>query len=192
MFSFNYCLQCHQESVPLVCKACLSHIERVQNSETGPFSYGRYEGVLRNLIHLFKYQNKFALAPSLAKLLLGIVPPNVEVVIPVPLYVKKLQERKYNQSVLLGRELAKEIQVPLYVDVLKKIVPTPSQIELSQVERQRNVLNIFSVEKSEKILGKNIVLLDDVYTTGATVEECKKMLLQAGAQNVSIVTLARS
>ena len=192
IFSLNCCLQCQKESVPLVCEKCLNRIERVQNSATGPFSYGRYEDVLKNLIHLFKYENKFALASPLAKLLLEVAPQNADMIIPVPLHFKKLQERKYNQSVLLGRELAKAAQIPLYVDVLKKTVPTPSQTELSQAERQKNVFNTFSVDKANKIINKHVLLLDDVYTTGATGAECERMLLQAGAQKVSIVTLARS
>ena len=200
MFSLNQCLQCQKESVPLICDRCLSHIERVQNNVTGPFSYGRYEGVLKNLIHLFKYQNKFALAGPLAKLLLNIVPQNGDVIIPVPLHLKKLRERKYNPSVLLGQELSQElsrkflnaIRVPVYRNVLEKIAPTPSQTELSQSERRKNVLNTFSVTHADKIKGKHVLLLDDVYTTGATVSECEKMLGQAGAQKVSVVTLARS
>ncbi|MBI3017666.1 MAG: ComF family protein, partial [Deltaproteobacteria bacterium] len=127
-----------------------------------------------------------------AKLLLEVAPQNVDVIIPVPLHFKKLQERKYNQSVLLGRELAKAVQIPLYVDVLKKRVPTPSQTELSQSERQKNVFNTFSVDQENKVINKHVLLLDDVYTTGATSAECEKLLLQAGAQKVSIVTLARS
>ncbi len=192
IFSFNQCLQCQRESVPPVCAVCLSQIERVQNGEVGPFSFGRYEGVLKNLIHLFKYQNKFALAPSLAKLLLEITPQNTDIIIPVPLYFKKLQERKYNQAVLLGQELSKMMQAPLSVDILKKTLPTPSQTALSQSERQKSILNVFSVEKVEKIIRKHVALLDDVYTTGATAKECERVLLEAGAQKVSIITLARS
>ncbi|MBI3019055.1 MAG: ComF family protein [Deltaproteobacteria bacterium] len=188
----NQCLQCQKESVPLVCGKCLSRIERVQNSATGPFSYGRYEGVLKNLIHLFKYENKFALASPLAKLLLEVAPQNGDVIIPVPLHLKKLRERKYNQSVLLGQELSKVMPLPVYGNVLKKTMPTTSQTELSQLGRQKNVLNTFSVAHADRIQGKHVLLLDDVYTTGATGAECEKILLQAGAQKVSIVTLARS
>lgn len=178
--------------MPPVCAVCLSQIERVQNSDTGPLSFGRYEGVLKNLIHLFKYQNKFALAPSLAKLVLEIVPPDAESIIPVPLHFKKLQQRKYNQAVLLGQELSGMLRIPISVDVLKKTRLTPSQTELSQSERQKSILGVFSVEKAEKIIGKHIVILDDVYTTGATAKECERVLLGAGAHRVSIVTLARS
>ncbi len=196
MFSLNYCLQCQKESVLLVCERCLGQIEQVQNSATGPFSYGRYEGVLKNMIHLFKYQNKFALASPLAKLLLDVIPSNVEGIVPVPLHLKKLQERKYNPSAHLGRELSHElsktIRVPVYLDVLKKTVSTPSQTELSQTERQKNVLGVFGVAQEHKIKGRHILLLDDVYTTGATAEECSRVLKQAGASQISVVTLARS
>lgn len=192
LFSLNQCLQCQKESVPLVCERCLSQIERVQNSPAGPLSYGRYEGVLKNLIHLFKYENKFALATPLVKLVLEIAPQDAEAIIPVPLHFKKLQQRKYNQSILLGRELSKALCIPLCVDVLTKIKPTPSQTELGPLERQKNVLNAFLVQKVHKMIGKHLLLLDDVYTTGVTAKECERMLLQAGAKKVSIITLARS
>lgn len=190
IFSLPLCLSCQKESRDLVCFHCLSQIERVHNQPDGPFSYGRYEGTLKHLIHLFKYKNKFALANVLAKFLKEAAPIETDILIPVPLHRRKIQERKYNQSVLLIKALSPMIHVPFTLDVLKKKIFTHSQTELSKTKREQNIKGSFVVQNIKKIIGKHVLLVDDVYTTGATTQEAAKMLIASGAQKISILTIA--
>jgi ComF family protein len=109
----------------------------------------------------------------------------------VPLDRKKLRSRGYNQSEELARELSKIVKVPAISDVLLKTRPTKPQMELSGQERAKNLLNVFAIKNPEKIRDKKIFLVDDVYTTGSTMEECAKTLRQAGAKSVWGIALAR-
>lgn len=140
----------------------------------------------------FKYENRFGLAKPFADLLVKLVPENTDCLIPVPLHFQKLRERRYNPPALIANRLSKILSIPVYVDVLKKISPSTSQTGLSKTERKKNVEKTFRVIKPEKIAYKRILLVDDVYTTGATTDECRKVLRKRGASDVKILTLARS
>lgn len=144
------------------------------------------------MIHHFKYGNRFALAKPFADLLTELVPENTDCLIPVPLHFQKLRERRYNPPALIANCLSKILSIPLYLDVLKKISPSTSQTGLSKTERKKNVEKTFRVFKPEKIADKRILLVDDVYTTGATTDECGRALEKQGAFDVKILTLARS
>lgn len=186
------CLHCQQESIDLICRSCFSRIPKIESNVKDVYCYGSYDGILKNLIHQFKFENKFSLSKLFASLLCQTTPKNFDCILPVPLYLKKLQQRKYNQSALIAIELSKLLHIPCYLDVIKKPFETPSQTELSKSKRKKNVKGAFTVSRIPKILNKNILLVDDVYTTGATVNECKKVLIRAGAANVIIATLAKS
>lgn len=144
------------------------------------------------MIHQFKYENRFALAKPLADLLTELVPEKTDCLIPIPLHFQKLRKRRYNPPALLARRLSKILSIPIYLDVLKKISPSISQTGLSKTERKKNVAKTFHVTKPEKIVSKRILLIDDVYTTGATTDECASVLKKQGAGDVTILTLARS
>lgn len=144
------------------------------------------------MIHHFKYENRFALAKPFADLMTELVPENTDCLIPVPLHFQKLRKRRYNPPALIANRLSKILSIPLYVDVLKKISPSTSQTGLSKTERKKNVEKTFRVAKPEKIADKRILLVDDVYTTGATTDECRRVLEKQGASDVKILTLARS
>ncbi len=192
IFTCSACLGCEKESANLICKACLLKIDRYYGQEDNPIlSYGKYDGVLKSLIHQFKYENKFALAKPLAQLLNDSCPKGADLLIPIPMHLKKLQERKYNQSQLLAKELSKLTHIPVVVSVLKKIKYTPSQTDLSREKRKENIKESFQVFNSDKIQNKHIVIIDDVYTTGATVHEASLMLTNSGADKISVLTLAR-
>lgn len=112
--------------------------------------------------------------------------------VPVPLHIRRLRERGFNQALLLVRELSKRTGIPYHERVLKKIKDTPVQSALKKRERGKNLKGVFEVRDGEAIKGKAIVLVDDVYTTGATVNECSRTLLRGGAERVAILTVARS
>jgi len=117
----------------------------------------------------------------------------VDYIIPVPLHRSRLWKRRYNQAGLIAQYLSKSIDKPCLVDGLKRTRATPAQGYLHRKERQKNVKNAFAVQNKyqSKLKGKTILLIDDVYTTGATINECSKELLSHQVQNVRVLTLSR-
>ena len=115
-----------------------------------------------------------------------------DLIIPVPLHKNDLKKRGFNQSALLGKIIGDYFSIPIGESFLIKKKIIPFQVNLSKKEREKNILKAFSVEKPEEINGKNILILDDVFTTGATVEECAKELIKSRANNIFVLTLART
>jgi len=112
-------------------------------------------------------------------------------IVPVPLHIKKLRQRGFNQSAILARALKKKWRIPLNYFLLKRAKFTLTQTGLDKKEREKNIKGAFEVTSAKDVKDKNIILVDDVYTTGATVNECAKTLRKAGAKDVAILTLAR-
>jgi competence protein ComFC len=115
--------------------------------------------------------------------------PNVDLLMPVPLHEKRLRQREFNQSALIGKHVAKHLGVPIIVNSLLRKRDTIPQVGLSAKERRKNIKNAFTVRKKDIIEGKHIMLVDDVFTTGATVRECSKVFMKAGAKKVYVITL---
>jgi len=159
-----------------------------------PFSkvinFGVYEGALAEAIHQLKFHGARRISKPLGTLLSKESLPLVDVIVPVPLHIKNLRERGYNQSLLIARKLSRSLHIPLFMDTLIKKKETPPQIGLSAKERISNVRNAFTVQGNVK--GRRILLVDDVMTTGATVKECSHALVNAGAREVIVATIARS
>lgn len=109
----------------------------------------------------------------------------------VPLHRARLKEREFNQSQLLALKLSRHFKVPLLDNLLKRVRPTPSQTNLSKEERFKSLRGAFAARENEQIKGKTILLVDDVFTTGATFNECAKVLRQAGVKQADGFTLAR-
>ena len=169
-----------------VCGQCLK--------KPPPFSkvlnYGLYEGVLAEAINHLKFYGIKRLAKPLGRLLLNLEFSGTDGLVPVPLSIKRLRERGFNQSLLIARVVSRKFQVPLLMDSLLKIKETPPQIGLSAKERLLNLRNAFEVRGDVK--GRRLLLIDDVMTTGATVTECSKQLIKAGSKEVIVLTLARA
>lgn len=158
---------------------------------------GVYEGPLREAIHRWKYEEKSYLTSFFGeKLVEGFRrywnPNSFDLLIPVPLHPKRLRERGFNQAFLLVKELNRRTQIPYSKRLLQKRLPTTPQVNLSGGEREKGVRGSFHIQRDEEIKGKSILLVDDVYTTGATVSECSKILLKAGAGRVDVLTLAHA
>ena len=156
-----------------------------------------YEGALRETIHRFKYQGVFPLKQVLGDLLEPVLKGmrrelRVDVLVPVPLHIRRLRERGFNQALLLVKELSRRTGIPYQERALAKIKETPVQISLKKRERAKNLKGAFQVKDEGAIKGKRVVLVDDVYTTGATVNECARALLKAGAKQVAVLTVARA
>ena len=111
--------------------------------------------------------------------------------VPIPLSRKKLKERGFNQAQEIAKELSLSLKIPLLSDVLLKIKETSAQVELQGKDRQENIKGVFVCQKPDLIKSKKIILIDDVFTTGATMEECARVLKTAGAKEVWGVTVAR-
>jgi ComF family protein len=113
-------------------------------------------------------------------------------IMPVPLHTRRLRQRGFNQAVILAREISRRFSIALDFSNLKRVVFTESQARLGREEREINVKAAFAVAEPEKITGQKIVLVDDVLTTGSTVEECARALLKHKAEQVAVLTLARA
>lgn len=157
-----------------------------------------YEGTIRQLIHAFKYQGKIRVGKFLARSILKYWEPDssltsVECIVPVPVGIKKLRHREFNQSLILAREIGKKLKVPVYPFALRRVKELASQTKLSRQERLENIRDAFKMREGLKVQSKKVLLVDDVFTTGATASECSRILLQhGGARDVQVLTLART
>jgi ComF family protein len=179
------------------CGACLSrdpHYVRARAWSCYPREE-LAEHPLRQVIQRFKYGRKVSLGKPLGRLMaLGcqdfLNECRVDLMIPVPLHPKRLRWRGFNQSHLLARQVGRAYGIPVDPFVLSRHKETPPQTQLKEDERRRNVRGAFSITGSAK--GKNVLLVDDVYTSGATVNECSRVLKKGGAKGVYVLTLARA
>ena len=160
---------------------------------------------LMTAIHRFKYAGKVQLAKLLGGLMLNAYrrfwkQEKFDLVLPVPLHTKKFRKRGFNQSYLLihswkaiSSPAADALSsIPLRTDVLIKHKATLPQTGLGRQQRLKNIKNAFRVQNPQQVVGKKVLLIDDVYTTGATVNECARVLLKAGAKFVDVLTVARA
>jgi len=174
----------------IVCPDC----RRRQTEIDGIRSPFRFDEVIRKAIHQLKYRNLKAISPCLAELLADYLRSNPlpgEALVCVPLHPRRLRERGYNQSGLLARELGGLIDLPVIENCLIRVKQAQPQVRAVDVEeRRRNVADAF-VCRDDKVSGKQIVLIDDVCTSGATLESCAAALKSKGAVSVWGLTLAR-
>jgi ComF family protein len=159
-------------------------------------SLGPYEGALRVLVHQLKYRGRRAVAGRLAEELLRAPAVNTLlsagcVVVPVPLHPRRRRQRGFNQSELLARALARRRGCRLEPGALVRRRDTPPQTGLSAAARRANLRDAFFVRRRAPLAGRAVVLVDDVFTTGATARACARALVQAGASEVRLITAAR-
>jgi len=161
-------------------------------------SCGVYGGTLKDLILLFKYRSCAPLSRPLARYAqacLGADGPlwrNAEALVPVPLHPSRRRERGFNQSRLLARDLAALRGLGVLAGALVKTRKAPAQAGLRAADRERNARGAYAVRRPERVAGRTLVLIDDVTTTGATVRECARVLMEAGAEDVRAITLAQA
>lgn len=155
----------------------------------------RFEGTLRNLLHGFKYADRHEMAGLFARLMRSAgadVLANAELIVPVPLHPSRLWQRRFNQSAILAKRLAAETDIAFDPSLLTRAKRTTSQVDLNWEERRQNVADAFTLapDRAGWLKGRHIVLIDDVITTGATVEACARILKQAGAGQVDCLAMA--
>jgi ComF family protein len=153
----------------------------------------RFEGVIRQAIHQLKYNHFKALAPSLAQLMyeyLKAKPLPAEVLVPVPLHPHRLRERGYNQASLLAQELGKLTNMWVVDHCLVRLKDTPAQTRAAAEMRRSNVAEAFACQ-DQRVQQRRVLLIDDVCTTGSTLNSCAIALKKAGASSVWGLTIAR-
>lgn len=156
------------------------------------YSFGSYEGPLKKLIHLFKYGKVESLSPPLGQLLLRALPRDLhfDQVMAMPMHWRKRWERGFNQADLLAAPVARRLGLKLSANLCRQRY-TKSQAGLDEQERQKNLKGSFSVRRPDQVKAKHILLIDDVFTTGATLRAAARALKEAGTAHVSVLTLAR-
>ncbi len=153
-------------------------------------------GVVREFIHRFKYDRHFYLRHPLAAWAADALDDTrlrgtpIDALVPVPLHPTRQREREFNQAEEIARLLSRRAGIPL-LPALRRIRYTTTQTRLDRHERMENLRNAFRVRHSPRVQSRHLVLVDDVFTTGATVDECARVLRQAGAASVRVVTVAR-
>jgi ComF family protein len=174
----------------MVCASCRER----QADIDGMRSVFRFDEVIRKAIHELKYRNLKAISPSLAELLAHYLRTNPlpgEALVAVPLHPRRLKERGYNQSELLAEDLGVRVALPVIEDCLIRVKQAQPQVRaVNAEERRRNVADAF-VCRDDRVSGKQIILIDDVCTSGATLEACAAALKSGGATSVWGLTLAR-
>ncbi len=154
----------------------------------------RYNEVIGRSIADLKYRDQTFIAKKFAKLLAEKAKNEIaecDIICPVPLHLKRLRQRKFNQAVLIGKYLSKE---KFIFDLLWRVADTLPQASLRKKEREKNLKRGFLVNKKYRnfLAGKKVILLDDVMTTGATVENCAKVLRKFGAEKITVLTIAKT
>jgi ComF family protein len=177
------------------CCACLEHLPPFARA----VAFGAYDGELRELIHLLKYDQVLPAAVTLGAMLARAIEKlpltGPVVVVPVPLHSSKRRQRGFNQSELIARsalKLLKNKGMKLEARLLSRTRPTASQIGLTRPQRAENIRGAFQVVHLNKVSERSILLVDDVLTTGTTAAECARVLRKAGAASVWVATVART
>ncbi len=191
-----YCLRCSQPfdgeiTQDFVCATCEGRNFRFLHA----ISTRRNAGKARHLIHRFKYQRQFHLRHVLGQWLCECLDDQrlkpFDLVMPVPLHPTRLREREFNQAEAIAEILANRAGKPLCT-ALRRIRRTETQTHFQRAQRMKNLHNAFDIKKPGQIRDRHILLVDDVFTTGSTVNECAKTLLRHGAASVQVATAARS
>ncbi len=176
-----------------LCGDCLLSVFLFDHARSATY----HAGVVRERIHQLKFGGQLHWVPPLVELLVHLIRReaavlSADMIFPVPLHIKRLRQRGFNQAGLLARYLGRRVALPVYYDVLERKSWTEPQTRLNREERLHNVKDAFHVADAGKIKERRILLVDDVYTTGTTLNECAKILKAAGAAVVHAVTISRA
>jgi ComF family protein len=211
----RFCLSCNSKvstSDIFICPNCFSSISKLTEDElkvefnrkfsstgyiddyTSLFNFEE-EGTLQELIHQLKYNNKFRIGNFLGSLLAKekkeiLQSWNADLIIPIPLFHLKKVERGYNQADYIAKGLSKQLKIKFSTSVSKRVKNTISQTKLTSLERKNNMQNAFKIKRPKLLIGKNIIIVDDVITTGTTVLELAKILKENGAAKVYSLSVA--
>jgi ComF family protein len=178
------------------CPACASNVERERDHDAASIAAFVYGGPIAQAIARLKYHRRPDLARPLGELLASAVEMRAgslrgAVVVPVPLHVSRLAERGFNQSALIARGVSRRLKLPLLARALMRVRDTPQQAALDREGRIANVDGAFRAHQPARVLGRPVLLVDDVRTTGATIDSCVRVLAGAGAASIVHAVVAR-
>ena len=177
-------------------------IKKCYNCRRHPYYFSKavaaleYEGTIKEVIYKYKYGNKPYIYKALGALLVQAIRESdintndIDIIVPVPLHRFKIIKRGFNQSELLANYISHAFNIPVSVKNLVRNKMTVRQNNLDRLNRRSNIKGAFKIKKKDDFVGKNIILVDDIFTTGITADECSKELVQAGACDITVVTLA--
>jgi competence protein ComFC len=192
-----FCIRCGSPlygpaALRALCGKCISAKYNFDRA----FSCCNYEGLIKELIHKFKYQRKRFLIHLFDELLSNFAKEYIDMaaidmLVPVPLHRGRLQERGFDQSLLLSKTLSKKFSLPIFYNILMRKIDTLQQTRLDKRQRLNNIKGAFFIKDKNAFQGKRVLLIDDVFTTAATANECSGMLKSSGVKSVYLLTLAR-
>lgn len=188
-----------------ICNNCYENIKKIKKCVINEYNNRnfskhlyifRYEGIIRNKIIEYKFEDKGYLYKMFAKIILSDKKTcnfikKYDVIIPVPISKKRKKKRGYNQSELVANELAQKLNQDIWTDIIIKKKDNKPQSELNKLERIKNVEDIYEINKPIEVKNKKVLLLDDIYTTGSTVNEIARKLKQNQTQEIGVITLAK-
>ena len=204
----NVCGFCNKINNNNLCKRCelnlskykIDCIKNCTNDRRKYFDYLfcalKYENIIREKIIQYKFNENSYLYKTFVKIIIKNEKlyrflKLYDIIIAVPMHKKKKAVRGYNQCELIANEIAKQMTLKFEKNILIKIKDTKIQSTLTKSQRMKNVKDAFCIKDIEKIKGKKVILIDDIYTTGSTVNECSRILKQSGAKEVCVITIAK-
>ena len=199
------CGMCGEINEKYICNNCYKNIKKIKKCVINEYNNRnfskhlyifKYEGIIRNKIIEYKFEDKGYLYKMFAKIILSDKKTcnfikKYDVIIPVPISKKRKKKRGYNQSELVANELAQKLNQDIWTDIIIKKKDNKPQSELNKLERIKNVEDIYEINKPIEVKNKKVLLLDDIYTTGSTVNEIARKLKQNQTQEIGVITLAK-
>ena len=212
MFNFlnlcypNVCGVCEKICNEYICNKCRAKIKQYKKSDVNEYINNKnfnmyaymfiYDGIIRKKIIKYKFLNSPYLYKFFSNIILDDLKlvdyiKNFDIIIPVPIHKKRKKKRGYNQSELIAKEISKKLKIQLQLNVLYKNVNNSPQSTLNQEQRKYNTKDVYILKNKELIKNKNILIFDDIYTTGNTVNECSKIIRNAQVNNIGVITIAK-
>lgn len=196
------CGKINQEGLCNKCKVKLQELEEsciinIENKYFQELIYiFKYEGLIRKLIIDYKFNEKSYIYVCFVNLILKNKKiyeklQSYDTIIPVPISKKRMKERGYNQSLLIAKQISKDVKIPLQTNCLFKTKNIIAQSKLNKEQRKENIQNVYKLKNREILKNKRILLIDDIYTTGSTVNECAKILQQGMPKKIDVLVLAK-
>ena len=201
----NVCGICDKVCKDNLCKKCEINFKKIAKVRIDTYKNKnftkhiylfKYEGIIKERLIEFKFNEKPYIYKGFVKFLIKNKKicsflKSYDIIIPVPIHYNRKVTRGYNQSALISKEIAKILKINYVEKVLFKKINNKPQSTKNKAERKENVIGVYCLKNAYKIKNKKIVLLDDIYTTGSTVNECAKILKESGAKKVDVITIAK-
>lgn len=188
------CIICNSDGFIKVCPCCKAKIRRTEIINKDSITYGFYGGVLKELILSFKYKKSFIAGEILSEFFMEVINEqniSADYICYIPMSKRDEKRRGFNQCKIIAENVSQYTKIPVSNSIIKNRI-TKEQKKLSKEERIENIRGAFSVKENNNFTGKSVILIDDVTTAGATLNECKEILKKYGASKIICLTIAKS